>query len=253
VASVNLNDPFFQHRDIHFILDLDAKEMFDEAINYVTVNVRKARSGGRDFEDHVTLDANFVRDNGITASVTYARGEDTNPDVYEYQAQWSLRGGKVYPENPPWQQGSWEGVTLSPPVVPRTLELEGDPEELKESGITRVTAQVRYWKFDREVEDNIQLSARGEPLVEKRLFMDRGSNGYAYRLVFNHRREGKLALPWTAQVGDNYIYAAVPEDLRQEEPEAITEAKQAAKDAAGDAAKNVLDRFKELLPGDSEG
>src|SRR5262249_53668648 len=56
VASVNLNDPFFQHRDIHFILDLEAKEMFDEAVNYVTVNVRKRRSSGNPFEDHVTLD-----------------------------------------------------------------------------------------------------------------------------------------------------------------------------------------------------
>src|SRR5205814_9100608 len=52
VAAVNLADPFFTQRDINFILDLDAKAMFDEAINYVTVNVRKERTDGRPFEDH---------------------------------------------------------------------------------------------------------------------------------------------------------------------------------------------------------
>ena len=98
VAAVNLNDPFFQHRDIHFILDLDAKDMFEQAVNYVTVNVRKKRSTGNPFEDRVTIDAKYVKEKGINATMTYARGEDKNPDAYEYQTQWSLRGGRVAPE-----------------------------------------------------------------------------------------------------------------------------------------------------------
>ena len=79
VAAVNLNDPFFQHRDINFILDLDAKEMFDEAVNYVTVNVRKKRSDRPPFDDRVTIDAKHLKEKGITATVTYARGEDKQP------------------------------------------------------------------------------------------------------------------------------------------------------------------------------
>ena len=43
----------------------------------------------------------------MTASVTYARGEDTDPDAYEYQAQWSLRGG--------------QGVSGKPGVAARQL------------------------------------------------------------------------------------------------------------------------------------
>ena len=90
VAAVNLNDPFFQYRDVHFVLDLEAKEMFDEAVNYVTVNVRKRRSTGAPFNSSVTINAQHLKDKGVTATVTYARGTDTNPDTYEYQAQWSL-------------------------------------------------------------------------------------------------------------------------------------------------------------------
>src|SRR5207247_8563611 len=84
VSAVNLNDPFFQHRDINFIMDLDAKDMFEQECNYVTVNVRKARSAGNPFEDHVTIDAKYLKDRGINAAVTYARGGDKDPVVYEY-------------------------------------------------------------------------------------------------------------------------------------------------------------------------
>ncbi len=251
VSSVNLNDPFFQHRDIHFILDLDAKEMFDEEINYVTVNVRKNRSDGRPFEDHLTIDAKHLKEEGINSSVTYARGEDRNPDTYEYQTQWSLRGGTLFPPSPPWQKGDWEGVTLAPPVVPRTIEVEGDLDAMAANDITRVTIQIHYPQFGVEKEQNIHLSpAKAEPLVAQKIFVDRGSKGYAYRLVINHKTEGKLALPWSALVGDDYIYASVPEDLLQNET-VKQQAKDAAKDVVDSAKQKVLDQFKGLLGGGS--
>jgi hypothetical protein len=250
VAAVNLNDPFFQHRSINFILDLDAKEMFDEAVNYVTVNVRKARSSGAPFEDRVTMDAKFVKEKGITASVTYARGDDRNADTYEYQAQWSLKGGNVYPATPRWEKGSWEGVTLAPPVVPRKIEVEGDLEAMKASGISRVTVQIHYSKFGQEVEENIHISpAKNEPIVTQKIFMDRGAAGYAYRLIVNHKSEGKLVLPWNARVGDDYIYATIPEDLLQEGSALKAEAKRIGETAVDTAKERVLDQFKELLGG----
>jgi hypothetical protein len=248
VASVNLNDPFFQHRDINFILDLDAKEMFDEAVNYVTVNVRKRRDSGHDFEDHVTIDAKYVQENGINATLTYARGEDKNPDVYEYQTQWSLKGGNVFPKSPPWERGRWEGVTLAPPVVPRTIEVEGDLEDMISNDITRVTAQVHYLKFGKEVETNVHLSpAQGETLVAKKIFMDRDAKGYAYRLIVNHKTEGKLVLDWAPRIGDDYIYATLPPGLLEEGSDLKTHAKEAAKTLVNSAKEKVLDKFEELL------
>lgn len=245
VSEVNLNDPFFQHRDIRFILDLDAKEMFEEAVNYVTVNVRKNRDTGRPFEDHVTMDARYLQESGITAVVTYARGNDRNPDVYEYQAQWSLRGGQVYPADPPWERGSWEGVTLAPPVAPRTIEFEADLDEMEASEISRITAQVRYHQFGEEAETNLHISpARREPLVSQRIFTDRRSRGYAYRLVFNHRRQGRFVTPWQPKINDDYIYAVIPEDLF-DKPIYKTAAEQLERTAT----EAVLDKFSELLGG----
>ncbi len=247
VASVNLNDPFFQHRDIHFILDLDAKEMFDQEVNYVTVNVRKNRTAGNPFEDHVTIDSKFLQDKGINATVTYARGEDKNPDVYQYQAQWSLRGGVLYPPNPGWQTGRWEGVTLAPPVVPRTIEVEAALDDLSTNNISRITVQLHYPRFGQEVEENISVSpVQGQALVSKKIFMDRNAKGYAYRLIVNHKTQGKLVLPWAARVGDDYIYATIPPELMQEGSPIRAAAQAAAVDLINSAKQKVLDRFSEL-------
>jgi hypothetical protein len=249
VAAVNLNDPFFQHRDIHFILDLDAKDLFEQQANYVTINVRKKRSAGNPFEDRVTIDQNFVKEKGINATVTYARGEDSNPDAYEYQTQWSFRGGVVWPANPAWMKGGWEGVTLAAPIAPRTIDVESDLEAMKAAGITRITVQVHYPRLGEEVEENISLSpARNEALVSKKIFMDREARGYVYRLVVDSKTDGKLAMPWSAKMGDDYVYAAVPKDVL-EVPQLKAEAQSAAKTVMASAKEKVLSKFNELVGG----
>ena len=255
VSSVNLNDPFFQHRDINFILDLDAKEMFENEVNYVTVNVRKKRTQGNDFQDHITIDKKHLETEGVMAALTYARGEDRDPDRYLYQAQWSLRGGQVYPQNPQWVEGEWEGVTLAPPVLPRTIELEADLDELKAHDITRVTAQIHYYKFQKETEHNIHISpAQGQPLVAEKIFADRAPAGYAYRLIFNHKTEGKLVTEWTPQINDNYIYAVIPEEWVSEETEkmdfssdALQQAKETGKSLLEQVGTTILHKFSELV------
>jgi len=223
VAAVNLNDPFFQHRDINFILDLEAEEIFEQEINYATVNVRKRRSDGNDFKDAITMGRDYIRQNGTLANLTYARGEDKNSDVYEYKVQWSLKGGKLYPDNPRWTKGDWEGVTLAAPVKPRTIEFEADLDEMRELGVTRATLQVRYQKFGKEVEENIPLTvSKNEPLVEQTIFTDRDMVGYVYRLVLNHKEHGKLALDWEAKINDDYVYAIIPKELRNNTQEFIS-------------------------------
>jgi hypothetical protein len=67
-------------------------------------------------------------------------------------------------------------------------------------------------------------------------------------LVINHTKEGKLVLPWSAKVGDDYVYAAVPKDVL-EVPKLKDEAKQAALTAVVSAKDKVLSKFAELVGG----
>ena len=254
IASVLLNDAFYRHMDIRFVLDLEAKEMFDQEVNYVTVNVRKKRDSGNDFTDRATMDKKYVTDKGITAAMTYAAGDDRNSDMYQYAVQWSLRGGNVFPATPVWEKGQMEAVTLKPPVVPRLIEFESDIEKLKAANISRATLQIRYKKYNEEVEENINISpAANVPLVSKMLFMDRDTRGYVYRLVFNNTKEGKMALPWSVKLNDNYVYAVIPDELNDKTTEIFNKAIDAAKTiiTPGPDGKvktdKVLDQFKEIL------
>lgn len=248
VSSINLNDPFFQHRNINFILDMDAEGMFGEAVNYVTVAIRKKRSSGNDFSDSFTMDKKYINEKGTSAMLTYARGEDDNPDVFEYKAQWSLRGGKTFPENPAWVKGDWEGVTLAAPVTQRTIMVDSDIDVLKENEIGAVAVQLRYNQFGKEKQTNVMIIPSKEiSFVEKNIYIDENTNGYAYRLVITHKSKGKFALPWEVKMSDNYIYTTIPEEFSDSESEIYKEAKQEAQDIASKAKEKVLDKFEELF------
>lgn len=244
VGTVVLNDPFYQHLDLNFILSNESVPMFDSIVNYVTVNVRKDRGAQKTpFEDRVTIDGKFIKASGVRASMSYSRGDDPAPSNYEYQTQWSFKGGRVFPPNPVWTAGSLESVTLSPPIKPHDLQVEADLDAMKANGIVRIQLQVHYPQFGEEREDNIALSAaQNQPITTSTLYTDADIKGYAYRLIFYHKTEGRLALPWQF---DNayYVYATLPPQLLTQ-AEVMTKAKEAAADVALSATEKVLARFK---------
>lgn len=252
VTSVNLNDPFFQHREIHLILDGQAEQMFGDEVNAVTVDIRKKRSSGNDFQNAITIDKNKLKA-GTLASLTYARGEDKNPDVYEFRTSWNLKG-TIYPENPQWEKGDWKGINLVAPVAPRTIQFEGDLAQMQEMGIARATLQLRYMKFGKEVETNIPLTvSKGQGLIEKTIYTDKDTRGYIYRLILTPKAGDKLVLNWESKINDDYVYAVIPDELRDRESElfkaAVDLGKTILSPKEGEVSKvdSILDNFKEIF------
>ena len=252
VTSVNLNDPFFQHREIHLVLDAEAEGMFGNEVNAITVDIRKKRNDGNDFQDAIMINKKTV-ESGELASLTYARGDDKNADVYEYRTSWNLKG-KVYPERPRWQKGDWKGINLISPVAPRNIEFECDLEELKAMGFPRATLQMRYMKFDEEFETNVPLTvSKGQGLVEKTIYTDRDTRGYAYRLILTHKKHGKMVLPWEEKINDDYVYAIIPPETVNVKSEIFKKAVEigktiaSPKDGKVNKIDSILDQFKDLF------
>ena len=203
VTEVNLDDPFFQRREMRFVIDNEAYDIFNEMVNYATVQVRVPRKDQRPFIDELTIDKKYLESNGQTAMLTYARmGDDAQ--TYDYAVQWSLRGGHLYPAKPQWREGELMAVTLGAPVKPRTLEAEADLDELEELGIARVSVELKYSQFGRQYTDRKGLAlspAVGEPMVEKVIYQDAGKDKLSYRLIYHHKENGQTELRILAASG----------------------------------------------------
>ena len=249
VNTIIIDDPTYRHRNIQLILDLDAEELFGKELNFINVDIRKRRSAAEDFTRQVTFDKKMFEEVGNRATVTYSKALDDNPDVFEYRTQYSLRGGRTYTPDTAWTRGSWQGLTLSPAVSPTPLRIEADLEELKENGIRNVSVQLRYYKFGEAAEKNFNLNvSQGVGYLEDEIYLDRNTGGYAYRYVFFHEDHGPLATPWEAKLNTGYLYAVIPEELRNQDLEIIEDMIEMGKVIAeGGEASEVLDRFKDVI------
>ncbi|MCY7293137.1 MAG: hypothetical protein LH615_13245, partial [Ferruginibacter sp.] len=105
-----------------------------------------------------------------------------------------------------------------------------------------------------EMEENLQISpVQAQALVNKTIYTDKDTRGYVYRLILNHTTEGKLALPWSVKVNDNYVYAVIPDDFSNKTSELFIKAIDAAKTIVNPGADGkvtadkILDQFKEVL------
>lgn len=215
VAEVNLDDPFFQRREMRFVIDNEAYDIFKEMVNYATVQVRAPRKGQRPFIDELTIDKKYLEQNGQSATLTFARmGDDAQ--TYEYAVQWSLRGGYLYPRTPQWREGELMAVTLAAPVRPVVVEAEADLDELSELGVARATVELRYKRFGKTYTDSKGMAlspAGGEPVVNKVVYQDADSDKLEYRLVYHHKKLGKIAGDNWKPVEGAYIYCAPTELL----------------------------------------
>ncbi|MBU4053416.1 MAG: hypothetical protein KKA41_03545, partial [Proteobacteria bacterium] len=213
VSQVNLDDPFFQRREMRFVIDNEAYDIFKDMVNYATIQVRVDRKDQRPFIDEMTIDRKYLETNGQTATLTYARmGDDAQ--TYDYAVQWSLRGGNLYPAEPKWAKGELMAVTLAAPVRPRTLEAEADLEELGQIGVARVSVELQYNRFGKLYTDTSGLAisaAGGEARVNKVIYQDAGNHKLSYRLIYHHKKLGKVSSDsWNPVEGD-YIYCAPTE------------------------------------------
>ncbi len=212
-ASINLDDPFFQRRELRFVIDNAAYEIFSKIFNYATVKVRKPRRNDKAFEDEFMIDKKYLEEHGQTAAMTFARMGEKDSDQFEYTSQWSIRGGKLFPEHPRWQKGDVMAVTLAAPIEPLTIEVEGDLNDLQTGNYTQASVQFRYSKFGKVFIDpevaKINV-AKGTAVSEKKIFHDTGHPDFDYRIFLYHKNRGKIAVGGWQHGEGNYIFCPVP-------------------------------------------
>jgi hypothetical protein len=158
-----------------------------------------------------------------------------------------MRGGNLIPPNPRYVKGNWEGVTLATPIERWRVEVEGDLDQMSASGIARMQVEIHYPLFGQEEVKIMSLSPRGgQWLVGENIYVDRGTKGFAYRLILHHKTDGRFALPWQKRIGDRYVYATIPDEYLV--LGAVREAaKQAALEITELGKEKVLDKMRDLF------
>ncbi|MBN2420476.1 MAG: hypothetical protein JXL81_13890, partial [Deltaproteobacteria bacterium] len=111
-------------------------------------------------------------------------------------------------------EGELMAVTLAAPIRPVTLEYEADLAELEELSIARVSIELKYNQFGKTITDskNASLSpSAGEAMGNKVIYQDATSDKLSYRLIYHHKKLGKLTQEEWQPVEGNYIYCAPTE------------------------------------------
>jgi hypothetical protein len=151
---VNMDDPDFQHREVHFQVDGNYAEGFNEIINFVTVNFRKQHGAERVGETSDTSLIFSKKDlaQGIDMkAVHYPRLGASGSDwlTYDYQVSWSIKGldqPLFMPVNKEeWASSNLPSIALVPSFTKRVLEIDADREYFREAGIRSAT--VRFFVF----------------------------------------------------------------------------------------------------------
>jgi hypothetical protein len=143
---VDLNDPAFEFRPVHFQIDGDYVDAFQDSLNFVSVNFRKAYADRPAFTRALTFTHAEIKAGKTVQDLAFPRLGMTGADWtdYEYQVRWSIRDGATVsvPAGDKWTKGSDAAIALTPPFEKRVLEIDVDRALFESNGIVTAVVEI---------------------------------------------------------------------------------------------------------------
>lgn len=212
---VDVKDPAFEYRPVSFQVDGDYVESFNDAINFVSVNVRRTYPDRPAFTAALTFNQTSVKQGATVQQIQFprlaAQGDDwTN---FEYQVRWSIRDGdtvSVPPAEDRWVSTKAASIALTPPFEKRTVMLDADRALFTANGIATAVVEVGTVLAGRTrlQQKAILRAGDAEPTKSFSLLRDRGSDT-VIRVTW-HGKNGR-SLAKTDVLGSEYLYLTPPD------------------------------------------
>ena len=143
---VDMNDPAFEFRPVHFQVDGAYVDSFQDSLNFVSVNVRKSYADRPAFTKALTFTHAEIKAGSTVKDIAFPRlGAQGQEWVeYEYQTRWSLRDGDTLsvPSADKWLKAKDPAVALTPPFEKRVIEIDCDRSQFAAKGIATAVVEI---------------------------------------------------------------------------------------------------------------
>jgi hypothetical protein len=191
--QVNIDNPLYKQREIYVRLDGMNAADFDQYLNFVDVMMRKKHQAGDLTFDEVKIDRSKFNLAGNNFKLLYGWKEDNNREKwldYEYKVTWNFFGGEEHSTD--WVTTNTGIISLSPPIVKRTISLESSEELSAEKGIRTILVKLYYGDLYKDVRVN---TGRGEYIKEVNLFLPSNDLKYDYQILWYTRSGEEIEFP----------------------------------------------------------
>jgi hypothetical protein len=219
---VNLDDPAFEFRTVHFQVDGGYVDSFNDTINFVSVNVRKSYGDRPPFTRSLQFTSENVKTGHTIQDIAFPRLGDTSKTwtEYEYQVRWSVRDGAtmlVPPQEDRWIKTTDAAISLVPPFERRVVELDADRSLFAARGVA--TALIEFATVlngkPRLSSKAVLRAADAEAVSRVSIYGDRGEP-MAIRVTWNapnRKQQGALE-----PLESDYVFLAPPESAAAPAP-----------------------------------
>ena len=212
---VNLADPAFEFRPVHFQVDGDYVDAFQDTLNFVSVNFRKRYPDKPAFTKSLHLTHADLKTGNTLRDISFPRLDLPEADwtSFEYQVRWSLRDGPTLSVPP--KEGQWIGTTeaavaLTPPLEKRVIEIDSDRALFQPAGIASAVVEFMTIIGGKPRLQRVKAILRATdpaPTTKVAVYSDRGTP-VGVRVTWHGTRgkvEGKVDLLET-----DYLYLRPP-------------------------------------------
>jgi hypothetical protein len=184
--EVNLDDPLYKQREIVAMVDGMNATDFGQYVNFVTLNLQKKHQTGELTNDEVRIDRKNFNKEGNNFKLLYGWKGDSDRNKwmnYKYKASWSFFGGYAVTED--WKEGDAGAISLTPPFQRKLVDLQGDPQSLKDQEVRLVNVTIFYKIGDKEQTVQTSMNPSSESFAKRLDFiLPKGVNDYEYEITW---------------------------------------------------------------------
>jgi hypothetical protein len=193
---VNLADPAFEFRTVHFQVDGNYVDSFQDSINFVSVNFRKTYADQPAFTKALLFTQDEIKNGKTVQQVNFPRLAASGADwvEFEYQVRWSVRDGSAIPvpAGDQWIKSRDPAIPLMPPFEKRLVEIDADRQLFAQAGVATAVVEVATMLGGKpRVQRKALLRATdGAPTTKVSIYHDRNTP-IAVRVTW-HGKTGKV-------------------------------------------------------------